>query len=174
MVNSELPAGTLVLVDRWFDPWNELKVYNSTNVFFTFTVPNEPISAYQQNRWRDTAKAFIEAHPGSVFLEIHKTYYDVPEVGDWSWPHEYFGQHQRIENTAGIQLRNWGLATRGDFYAANTNRLVVDIFYDSEEDVLNRWRAKGQALGVIPGEGVAIYENKGIIRAGMCFRIAAS
>ena len=62
--NSNLPRGTPVLVDRWFEPWNELKVYNSTNVFFTFTIPNEPVDVYLKYNWRKTAETVFRKISG--------------------------------------------------------------------------------------------------------------
>jgi len=151
--DSHLPAGTLVLVDRWFEPWNELKVHASTNVFFTFTVPNEPVDVFLKNDWRRTAREFFARNPGAAYLEIAKEYWQVPEVGPWEWPRRYFHRHHAITNEAGLALRRMHLANREDFYAPNTNRVVVEIFYDRPEDVADRWRAEGRRWGVLFGPG---------------------
>jgi hypothetical protein len=151
--DSQLPPGCPVLVDRWFEPWNELKVYPSTNAFFTFTVPNEPVATFIQVKWRDTAKAFFERYPNAAYLEIAKSYWTVPEVGSWDWPREHFAHHVIISNSAGLALRELGLANRGDFYAANTNRLVVELFYDTPEDVVKKARDAGRSLLALYGPG---------------------
>lgn len=151
--DTNLPQGTLVLVDRWFEPWNELRVHSSTNVFFTFTVPNEPLDVFLQQRWRDTAVDFFKRNPGSAYLEIAKEYWHVPEVGPWDWPRRYFARRHAITNEAGLALRRLHLASRGDFYAENTNRVVVEIFYDRPEDIAERWRREGVRCGVLFGPG---------------------
>lgn len=151
--DAHLAQGVPVLVDRWFEPWNELKVYPSTNVFFAFTVPNEPVETFKQVNWRDTAKAFFARYPEAAYLEIAKTYWTVPEVGPWTWPREHFARHVAITNEAGLKLRALGLANRDDFYVADTNRLVVDIFYNTTDDVVKKARDEGVRLLVLYGPG---------------------
>lgn len=142
--DAHLPRGTLVLVDRWFEPWNELAAHPSTNVFFTFTVPDEPVETFLANRWRDTAKAFFEKFPDAAYFERMKHYWEVPGVGPWSWPRERFARHVVISNAPGLALRRVGLAARGDFYQPMTNGLVVEIFYDARDDVVAKARAAGR------------------------------
>ena len=151
--DTNLPPGTLVLVDRWFEPWNELRVHASTNVHFTFTIPNEPLDVFLQNRWRDTARDFLHRNPGAAYLEIAKEYWDVPEVGPWRWPRTFFRRHHAITNEAGLALRRLHLAAREDFYASNTNRVIVEFFYDRKADILEKWGRSGQRLGVLYGPG---------------------
>jgi hypothetical protein len=151
--DSHLPKGTPVLVDRWFEPWNELKVYPSTNVFFTYTIPNEPVEVFLQNNWRKTAKQFFERFPTAAYLEIAKEYFEVDGVGHWQWPREYFARHVVLTNEAGLKLRNMGLASRSDFYAANTNRVVVELFYNTEEDLIERAREEGRRVMMFYGPG---------------------
>ncbi len=153
--NTHLTPGTLVLVDRWFEPWNELRVYPSTNVFFAFTLPNEPVDNYINYRWRDSAINFFKQFPDAAYLEIAKSYFTVPEVGPWPWPRSHFKQHVVITNEAGIRLRDLGLANRSDYYVGNTNRLIVEIFYNTREDVTAAARLQGErVLGLFgPGWG---------------------
>ena len=151
--DSNLPQGTPVLVDRWFEPWNELKAHPTTNVFFTFTVPNEPVETYLRNRWRDTAQAFFAKYPEAAYLEIAKSYWEVPGVGPWQWPRQHFARHIAITNEAGLKLRRMGLANRGDFYAPTTNRTIVEVFYNTREDLVARARAEGRPLMVLFGPG---------------------
>jgi hypothetical protein len=142
-----------VLVDRWFEPWNELRVHPSTNVFFAFTVPNEPLGTFKQVNWRETAKQFFTRYPDAAYLEIAKSFWDVPEIGPWTWPREHFAHHVVIADEAGLKLREWGLAIREDFYAANTNRLVVELFYNTQQDILARAQAEGKPVMVLYGPG---------------------
>ena len=151
--DSNLPQGTPVLVDRWFEPWNELKAHPTTNVFFTFTVPNEPVETYIRSRWRETAQAFFAKYPEAAYLEIAKSYWEVPGVGPWNWPREHFARHVAITNEAGLKLRRMGLANRGDFYAATTNRTIVEIFYNTREDLVMQARAQGRKTMVLFGPG---------------------
>ena len=151
--DTHLPPGTPVLVDRWFEPWNELKSHPSTNVVFTFTIPNEPVDVFMGNHWRDTAKDFFVRNPDAAYLEIAKEYWDVPGVGAWDWPRQFFARHATIANEAGLKLRALGLANRSDFYAANTNRVVVEVFYNTTEDVIEQARRAGRPALVLFGSG---------------------
>lgn len=144
--DANLPERAPVLMDRWFDPWNEMRAHPGTNAIFTFTVPNEPLENYIQLRWRDTATNFFAKFPDAAFVEIAKTYFDAPGVGPWTWPAEYFGHRHVITNQAGLVLRRWGVAPRGDFCAANSNRLVVTFYYNTREDLLAKFKQSGQPL----------------------------
>lgn len=159
-VDSNLPSGTLVLVDRWFEPWCELRVEPSTNVFYTYTVPDEPLEVFKQVRWRETAKNFFAQNPGAAYLEITKHYFEVPEIGPWEWPRQYFARHVAFTNVAGLKLRALGQAYREDFYAATTNRLIVELFYDREEDVIARANEEGRQFLVLYGDGWAYHKDQ--------------
>jgi hypothetical protein len=151
--DANLPRGTPVLVDRWYEPWNELKVHASTNVFFTFTVPDEPLDNFQNLHWRDTVQAFCAKHPEAAYLEVARNYWDHPQVGPWDWPGKYFARKMEFRNEAGLELRRLGLAARDDFYTAHTNRLIVDLYYNTRDDALARARAGGERTVVFHGEG---------------------
>lgn len=153
--NENLPRGTVVLVDRWYEPWNEIAAHASTNdkVYFTFTVPNEPLATFLQNRWREVSRAFLEKNPDAAYLEIAKTYFEAAGVGPWEWPRTYFARHHAITNEAGLKLGKMGLANRGDFFAPNTNRVVVEFFYNTRDDVVARWKQQNQKVGVMFGAG---------------------
>lgn len=152
-VDQHLPARNPVLVDRWFEPWNELVSHPSTNVIYTFTVPNEPVETFMQVRWRDTAERFLRQNPDAAYLEIAKTYWDVATVGPWKWPGEFFARTHVFQNTAGLKLRDLGLASRTEFYAANSNRLVVPLFYNEWPDLIERAQKQSVPLVFTFGEG---------------------
>ena len=136
-----LPPGTVVVVDRWFEPWNEMAVHAPTNVFVTFTVPDEPYDAYIQNRWRDVTRHYFERDRGQAFLMLTRNHWE--REGVWSWPRQHFARHATIANESGLWLRERGFAPVGEFYDAQTNRLVINLFYDLPEDRLARARAGG-------------------------------
>ncbi|NLE67649.1 MAG: hypothetical protein GX608_09530 [Lentisphaerae bacterium] len=130
--DRHLPAHSLVLVERWFDPWNELRVHNSTNVFYTFTVPSEPDDTFARNNWPATAKAFFQRFPDAAYLEYCNG--DQAKCGvvtNWS-----FARQMVFTNGPAIKLAKWGLAYRDEFYDAHTNRMLTTIFYNTREDVL--------------------------------------
>ena len=151
--NTHLRKDTLVLVDRWFEPWNELAVYASTNVSFTFTIPDEPLDTFIKYRWRDTAQQFFERFPDAAYLELTKHYWTDPSVGRWEWPRNYFARHVVFTNQPGIKLRELGLASRGDFYAPMTNGLIVEVFYNTTEDVLQKYIKEGKDTVLLYGSG---------------------
>lgn len=150
--NTELPPGTLVLADRWFEPWNELQLYSSTNVSFTFTIPNEPPNVYTGQNWRATVQAFFAKYPDSGYLYFGN-YDGRPEIGPWSWPAEYFKRRHVFTNHAAMTLRNLGLAYREDFYEPFTNRVVISLFYDTREDALMKARESGREIALFYGAG---------------------
>ena len=144
--DTQLPRHTIVLVDRWFDPWNELRVNNSTNVYFTFTVPNEPMDVYLKVQWRDTAKAFFDKFPDAAFFE-EGSYYERPEVGPWRWPSQYFARKVTFSNQAGLRLRDLGLA-----YAAEApGRTGRSLYYNTREDILAKARQEGKSALLLFG-----------------------
>lgn len=144
-LDTQLPPNTPVLVDRWFEPWNEMRLYASTNVFVTFTYPDEPLDNFIKYKWRTTARDFFEKYPEAAFLELTKNHWNQPGIGPWEWPRRHFEQHAVIRNEPGLLLRKWGLAPRGGFYAANTNRLVAEIFYNTREDIVENARKAGRS-----------------------------
>lgn len=151
--DANLPPGAPVVVDRWYEPWNELAAHPGTNAQFVFITPNEPLEVFRQFNWRDAARAALEAFPDAAYLEIAKTYWDVPGIGPWTWPRDFFARQVTFANKAGLRLRELGLANRGDFYAANTSRTVVALFYNTEEDAVERARRAGRETTVWYGPG---------------------
>lgn len=150
-LDRELPAGTLVVVDRWLEPWNEMALYQPTNVTVTFTVPDEPYDTFLANRWRDSVLQFFEKFPDAAYMEIARNYWDRPASGRWEWPLRHFARSAVITNTAGLKLREYGLANREDYFAATTNRLLVNIFYNTTDDVIAKARSVGKETLVLYG-----------------------
>lgn len=143
-LDTHLPRGTLVVTDRWLEPWNEMALYQPTNVTVTFTVPDEPYDQFLANRWRDTVLQFAAKFPDLAYMEIARNYWDRPATGRWDWPRQYFARQTTITNTAALKLREYGLANREDYFAATTNRVLVNIYWNTTEDLLARARNEGQ------------------------------
>ncbi len=151
-LDTQLPSGTPVLVDRWFEPWNEFRVYPSTNVFLTFTVPNEPLDVYLKVNWRETAKTFFTKFPDAAYMELAKSYWEKPQVGPWSWPHQYFKNKGIIRDEAALKLRNLGLLYRNDS-GLYTNRIVTEIYYNTRDNYIEACRNKGLSFAIWYGPG---------------------
>jgi len=64
------------------------QAHPTTNVFFTFTV-RRTAGGLHQEPWRDTAKDFFARFPDAAYLEVAKSYWQVPEIGPWEWPRQY-------------------------------------------------------------------------------------
>lgn len=156
-VDANLPRGTPILVDRTFEPWNELRCHPASNVFFTSTVPNEPVDAFLGNRWRDSAVQFFDKYRDAAYLEMSKQYWDDPRVGPWAWPRQHFSRHVAFTNEPFFKLANLGLTFRGadrwTMAETYTNRVVVDLFYNLPEDTVRRAREAGEKTVVLYGAG---------------------
>jgi len=148
-LDARLPTGSVVVVDRWYEPWNEMAVHAPTNVFVTFTVPDEPYEAFVQNRWRDVTRQYIEQGHAQGYILLTRNHHR--REGVWDWPAQYFARSFAVTNQGGLWLRKHGFAPTGDFYDDHTNRLVVHVYYDLPEDRIARARAEGKASLVITG-----------------------
>ncbi|MBU0714504.1 MAG: glycosyltransferase family 39 protein [Verrucomicrobia bacterium] len=143
--DTHLPPRTLVLVERWFDPWNELRVHNSTNVYFTFTVPAEPPDVFERYNWPATAKEFFNHFPDAAYLEYSISGRN--QMGVVS--NVFFARQVTFTNRAGIKLAKIGVAYRDEFYNPATNQLISTIFYNTREDVIRHARERGQTTLVL-------------------------
>lgn len=139
--DTHLPARTLVLVERWLDPWNELRVHNSTNVIFTFTVPSEPADVFTNLNWPGTAKEFFAHFPDAAYLEYKSS--ERTRMGVVS--NVFFTRSVAFTNEAGVKLARIGMAYRDEFYDPATNLLVCTIYYNTREDVIRHAREQGQS-----------------------------
>jgi hypothetical protein len=148
--DENLPAGTIVQCDRWYTPWNEFRVNASSNVQYTFTVPNEPIQTYTGSRWRETAKEFIANNPLAAYFE-NKTYWT--RLGPWKWPHDQFARRQDFADETAARLDKMGLFYRTRQLAFPRDWIPVTIFYNTEDDLVARARNAGQRLLCLFGSG---------------------
>jgi hypothetical protein len=151
-VLQNLPAGTPILTDRWFEPWNELAVHNPGGINYTFTVPDEPIQTYKQLNWPATVEQFFEKYPDAAFLELCRGRYE-EQLGPWTFPQHYFARVASVTNDAAMILRRMKVLPQDDFSAANTNRVVVRIFYNTTDDLVAAARRNGRDVLRLYGEG---------------------
>jgi hypothetical protein len=151
-VSQNLPPGTPILTDRWFEPWNELAVHNPGDINYTFTVPDEPLETYRQLNWPATAERFFENHPDAAFLELCPDRYE-KQLGLWTFPQRHFAHVVAITNDAAMTLRRWKVFPQDDFATARTNRVVVHLYYNTPEDLLAAARRENRAVLRLYGEG---------------------
>lgn len=151
-VQANLPEQTPILVDRWFEPWNELALHNPDDIPYTFTVPDEPLENYVQFNWRDTAEDFFMRYPQAALLEVNRDKY-AEQVGRWTFPDTHFARTAEIRNEAGLFLRKRGFIPTSDFGAANTNRVITRIYYNTVEDLIEQARSHEDAVLRLYGPG---------------------
>lgn len=142
-IDAAVPRGTLVLVDRWFEPWNELAVHRSTNVFFTFTVPNEPMEVCREVNWWQTAKDFFERFPDAAYLEVCNSYWT--NEARWPWLEQQFAHHLSLDDPATRELARLGLNYR--------EYQVVHFHWNTLDDVLAKARDQGRTALALFGPG---------------------
>ncbi len=149
-VDRNLPPRSVVLCDRWFNPWNEYRVNPSTNVVYTFTVPNEPVQVYTSSRWRVTAMEFINRNPLAAYLEL-KSYWT--RLSPWTWPHAQYARKQDFVDEYAVRLDQLGLFYRARQLAYPREWNPVTLYYNTEEDLVARARQSGQPLLCLFGTG---------------------
>lgn len=148
--DTHLPAGSVVLCDRWFTPWNEFRINPSTNVTYTFTVPSEPLQTYTDSRWRETAKEFFANNPLAAFFE-QKVFWT--RLGPWTWPHTFFARKEVFEDVAAARLDAMGLYYRSRPLDYPRDWIPLTLYYNTEEDLVARARQVGQPLLCLFGPG---------------------
>ncbi len=151
-VLKNLPVGTPVLTDRWLEPWNELAVHNPGGINYTFTVPDEPIENYKRFNWRKTVEQFYEKYPLAAFLEVSRGRFE-NELGVWNFPTRYFANTVSLTNQPAMTLRRWEIFPEMDYAAANTNRVVTRIFYNTPDDLVAAARKEGRDVLRLYGAG---------------------
>ncbi len=157
-LDSNLDPGSVAVVDRWYEPWNEMARYAPSNVVVTFTVPDEPYENYRQLQWREVTRQAIEQGKVQAFIRLTRNHEN--RDGLWTWPESYFARRAVIVNEAGLWQREHGYGANEDFYAANTNRLVTEIFYNLRGDYIERARREGRPAVAFFEQGMP-YEKSG-------------
>ena len=157
-LDSHLDPGSVVLVDRWLEPWNEMARYAPTKVSVTFTVPDEPYETYKQVRWRDVTEQFIEQGGAQAFIRLTRNHEG--RDGLWAWPETYFARRAVITNDSAVWLRRNGYDAIEPFSSSSAHQLKTEIFYDLRSDVVARKRAAGERFVVFYDETLR-YEKSG-------------
>lgn len=154
-LDEHLPPGDTAIVDRWYEPWNEMRIYAPSNVFVTFTVPDEPYDNYVGHDWRGVTRSVIERNGAQAFIRLTRNHEQ--RMGLWTWPETWFRHRAVVTNTAGAWLRDTGFAPMEEFYTER-NRVETEIFYDTREDIADKARGAGrEAIGFF-GRGWGLYK----------------
>ena len=143
-LDSNLEPGDVAIVDRWYEPWNEMALYAPTNAFVNFTVPDEPYEQYVGLNWRKTTKDLFERNGEK-------------RIGLWTWPETWFKRRVVVANEAGRWLRDTGFAPMEEYYS-DSNRVQTEIFYDTHADVAARAQAAGQDVVWFFGAGWTLFK----------------
>lgn len=154
-LDSNLAPGDVVIVDRWYEPWNEMALYAPSNVTVTFTVPDEPYDNYVNNRWRQVTKEQFERNGAQAFIRIARNH--EKKMGLWTWPETYFHHRAVVTNAAGVWLRDRHFAPMEEFYS-ESNRVATEIFYDTHAEIAERAKSAGQAAVWFFGEGWRLFK----------------
>lgn len=154
-LDANLSPGDVAIVDRWYEPWNEMALYAPSNVFVTFTVPDEPYENYVNNNWRQVTQSLFARNGAQAFIRIARNH--EKRMGLWTWPEMWFKRRAVVVHAAGVWLRDTGFAPMEEFYS-ETNRLETEIFYDTHEDIADRARAAGQDVVWFFGAGWKLFK----------------
>ena len=149
-LDENLHAGDIAIVDRWFEPWNEMLLYAPQKVEVSFTVPDEPYDAYVRNRWRDVTREVFERGEAQAFIRLTQNH--AARMGVWNWPERFFAHHATVSNAVGLKMARNGSAPMEDFYDY-PSRLAVEVFWDDPEDVAEKQARRGEKAWVSFGEG---------------------
>jgi hypothetical protein len=139
--DRNLPSGTAILCDRWFTPWNELLVNPATNVHYTFTHPNEPPDVYMESRWRESVVTYLSKNPFAAYLD-RKQFWN--RLGPWQEPYARFSRKQEFVDDANNKLDRIALAYRAPPSDIRPEWQTLTIFYNTEEDVIERAEREGK------------------------------
>ena len=154
-LDSQLEPGSVVIVDRWLEPWNEMALYSPSNVTVTFTIPDEPYESYVSGNWRKTTKELFERNGAQAFMRLSRNHEN--RMGLWTWPETWFQHRAVVTNEAGVWLRDTGFCPMEEFYSEKS-RVETEIFYDTHEDIAARAKGEGRDVVWFFGEGFRVFK----------------
>ena len=154
-LDANLAPGDVAIVDRWYEPWNEMALYAPSNVAVSFTVPDEPYENYVGYDWRRATREVFERNGAQAFIRIARNH--EKRMGLWTWPETWFRRRAVVVHAAGVWLRDTGFAPMEEFYS-ETNRLETEIFYDTHADIADRARASGGDVVWFYGPGWRLFK----------------
>lgn len=152
------PAGTLILVDRWFEPWCEMRRYSPTNAFFTFALPSEPHDPEVARNWQKSVEAFFEKYPDAFYMPLVDSYHWHSLYPPWPWPETFFRNKVVVVTIEScIRLGECGdIGFRGGVNTPTSrNRVRVPVYFNTREEILQRAKEAGKQNIVLfaPGWG---------------------
>ena len=154
-LDTNLEPGDVAIVDRWYEPWNEMALYAPTNTKVSFTVPDEPYEQYVGLNWRKTTQNLFANNGAQAFIRLQRNH--EKRIGLWTWPETWFAHRAVVTNEAGVWLRDTGFAPMEEYYSER-NRVETEIFYDTHADVADRARGAGQDAVGFFGEGWRLFK----------------
>ncbi|MBP1588816.1 MAG: hypothetical protein ILO10_01320 [Kiritimatiellae bacterium] len=154
-LDANLPSGTTAIVDRWYEPWNEMALYAPTNVHVTFTIPDEPYENYVHGRWRDVTRQTFESGDAQAFIRLTRNH--EKRMGLWQWPEKFFAHHAVVTNDIGLRMVATGSAPMEDFYDF-PSRLQIEVFYDLPDEVAAKQVVKGARGWASFGPGWTLFK----------------
>ena len=154
-LDANLEPGDVAIVDRWWEPWNEMALYAPSNATVSFTVPDEPYEQYVGLNWRKATQDLFANNGAQAFIRLQRNH--EKRMGLWTWPETWFAHRAVVANAAARWLRDTGFAPMEEYYS-ESNRVATEIFYDTHEDVAARARAAGQAAVWFFGEGWRLFK----------------
>ena len=154
-LDENLSPGDVAIVDRWFEPWCEMGFYPTTNVFVSFTVPDEPYQNYAKGNWRQVTKDLFERNGAQAFIRIQRNH--EKRIGLWTWPEIWFKRRAVVAGKAGLWLRDTGFAPMEEYYS-ETNRVETEIFYDTHDDIAARAQTAGKDAAWFFGAGWPLFK----------------
>lgn len=149
-LDEVLEEGDTAIVDRWYEPWNEMAVYAPEKAVAWFTVPDEPYESYVRGRWRETTQRYFEEGKGLGFVRLSRNH--EARMGLWTWPERWFAHRTVVTNEAGAWLAKTGYAAMEEFYLS-PSRVAVEVFWNTREETTEMVLAKGRAGVAFFGAG---------------------
>ncbi|MCH9651293.1 MAG: hypothetical protein K0U98_23915 [Deltaproteobacteria bacterium] len=144
------PKGKPVLVNGRSYVTLEMAAHRSKNSTPTYTVPDSTYEEWEGNKWRQTAVDFLTRFTDAPLVLIGERFSDAPGQGPWTFPQRHFALHEEIRNEPALLLRRLLLAPSQAFY---TGRLVTQVSYNREEDLVSRAQEAGKDFLLLWGEG---------------------
>jgi len=144
-LDGALEEGDAAIVDRWYEPWNEMEVYAPEKAVAWFTVADEPYENYVGLRWRETTQRYFEEGRGLGFVRLTRNH--EARMGLWTWPEKWFAHRTVVANEAGARLAKTGYAPMEEFYLS-PSRVAVEVFWNTREETAEKVLSKGKREGV--------------------------
>ncbi|MBR6021626.1 MAG: hypothetical protein IK066_04325, partial [Kiritimatiellae bacterium] len=145
VLDEVLGEGDTAIVDRWYEPWNEMAVYAPERAVAWFTVADEPYENYVGLRWRETTQRYFEEGRGLGFVRLTRNH--EARMGLWTWPEKWFEHRTVVKNAAGAWLAKTGYAAMEEFYLS-PSRVSVEVFWNTREETAEKVLSKGKREGV--------------------------